>query len=221
MAPTLQRAAWEKGDAYSGLRKGPTALICLWRLAARAPSIQDLEPFKASFNFHRFDEHFGDGRGHAGSKVRRRASREFTGFETSSQRRPASVHQQQLDLAIKADSVPAQNLSVNGSPRPEFPLFVWAPNWYSAPQDRGVPIGASTGTPARDRVPTGSVATAAYTLWHGFVSYKQNLPQRLFEPVCQSSGNASNQWAYSATSHFRPPTAPGKSPCLGEVSNWA
>jgi iron complex outermembrane receptor protein len=66
---------------------------------------------------------------------------------------------------------------------------------------------------AQSRVPAGSLATEAYTLWHGFVSYKQKLPGTTLNWFGKVD-NLSNQWAYSATSILTS-TAPGKSPLPG------
>ena len=66
---------------------------------------------------------------------------------------------------------------------------------------------------AQDRIPAGSVATESYTLWHGFVSYKQKLSGTTLNWFGKLD-NLSNQWAYSATSILTS-TAPGKSPLPG------
>jgi len=134
----------------------------------------------------------------------------FTGFETAAQWRLLQSTSS-LDLALKADAVRAQNLSLN-EPLPRIsPVRLgaklihttgpwradWGFDWYAA----------------QDRVPTGAATTAAYTLWHGFVSYKQKVSGAALNWFAKLD-NASNQWAYSATSILTT-TAPGKSPLPG------
>jgi iron complex outermembrane receptor protein len=57
------------------------------------------------------------------------------------------------------------------------------------------------------------MTTAAYTLWHGFLSYQQKLTGTTLNWFAKVD-NISNQWAYSATSILTS-TAPGKSPLPG------
>jgi iron complex outermembrane receptor protein len=116
-----------------------------------------------------------------------------------------------LDLAVKADAVRAQNLSVN-EPLPRIsPLRLGASLIHASG-----PWSARVGFDwyaAQDRVPARSVATDAYTLWHGFVNYKQKLEGLTLNWFAKLD-NISNQWAYSATSILTS-TAPGKSPLPG------
>ena len=206
--PHVATAAWEKGDAYLGLEKANSIdLSADWQHGHHQFKIT---AFQSQFsNFIGLMSTLEMEEGMPVQKYQGVRAK-FTGFETSSQWRLLQSTSS-LDLAIKADSVRAQNLSVN-EPLPRIsPVRLgaklihttgpwradWGFDWYAA----------------QDRVPTGSVATAAYTLWHGFVSYKQNLPSVSLNWFAKLD-NASNQWAYSATSILTT-TAPGKSPLPG------
>jgi iron complex outermembrane recepter protein len=206
--PHVATAAWEKGDANLGLEKANSIDVSA-----------DWQQGRHQFKIAAFQSQFSNFIGlmssldmEEGMPVQKYQGvrAKFTGFETSAQWRLLQSTSS-LDLAVKADAVRAHNLSIN-EPLPRIsPVRLgaklihttgpwradWGFDWY-APQDR---------------VPTGGAATAAYTLWHGFVSYKQNLPSVSLNWFAKLD-NASNQWAYSATSILTT-TAPGKSPLPG------
>ena len=206
--PHVATAAWEKGNANLGLEKANSIDVSAgWQ--------QGSDQFKITAFQSQFSNFIGlmstleieEGlpvQKYQGVRAK------FTGFETAAQWRLLQATSS-LDLAVKADAVRAQNLSI-GEPLPRIsPLRFgaklihtsgpwradWGFDWYAA----------------QDRVPTGSAATAAYTLWHGFVSYKQALSGASLNWFAKLD-NASNQWAYSATSILTS-TAPGKSPLPG------
>ena len=206
--PHVATAAWEKGDANLGLEKANSIdLSADWQ---QGPHQFKMTAFQSQFaNFiglmsTPLVEEGMPVQSYQGVRAK------FTGFETTAQWRVLQSVST-LDLAFKADAVRAQNLSIN-EPLPRIsPLRLsaklihatgpwradWGFDWYAAQQ----------------RVPTGNVATSAYTLWHGFVSYKQKLPSASLNWFAKLD-NAANQWAYSATSILTT-TAPGKSPLPG------
>lgn len=206
--PHVATAAWEKGDATLGLEKANSIDVTVdWQ--------QGVHQFKITAfqsQFSNFIGLMGTWEMEEGLPVQRYQGvrAKFTGFETSAQWRLLQSNSS-LDLALKADTVRAQNLSVN-EPLPRIsPVRLgaklihttgpwradWGFDWYAA----------------QDRVPAGGVATAAYTLWHGFVSYRQKVSGAALNWFAKLD-NASNQWAYSATSILTT-TAPGKSPLPG------
>jgi iron complex outermembrane receptor protein len=135
---------------------------------------------------------------------------QFSGVEASAQTRLLQTAGT-LDLVLKADAVRASNLT-SGEPLPRIsPVRLGASLLHAAG-----PWTARLGFDwhaAQDRVPTGSMTTESYTLWHGFVSYKQKLSGTTLNWFGKLD-NLSNQWAYSATSILTS-TAPGKSPLPG------
>jgi iron complex outermembrane receptor protein len=116
-----------------------------------------------------------------------------------------------LDLALKADSVRAQNLSTH-EPLPRISPFRWGASLIHNSGPWSARLGFDWHA-AQLRVPVGSVSTAAYTLWHGHLNYKQNVSGTTLNWFARLD-NLSNQWAYSATSILTS-TAPGKSPLPG------
>ncbi len=206
--PHVATAAWEKGDANLGLEKANSIdLTADWQ---QGPHQFKITAFQSQFsNFIGLMSTLEVEDGLPVQKYQGVRAK-FTGFETAAQWRLLQSTSS-LDLALKADAVRAQNLSVN-EPLPRIsPVRLgaklihttgpwradWGFDWYAA----------------QDRVPTGAAATAAYTLWHGFVSYKQKVSGAALNWFAKLD-NASNQWAYSATSILTT-TAPGKSPLPG------
>ena len=206
--PHVATAAWEKGDANLGLEKANSIdLTADWQ---QGPHQFKITAFQSQFsNFIGLMSTLEVEDGLPVQKYQGVRAK-FTGFETAAQWRLLQSTSS-LDLALKADAVRAQNLSVN-EPLPRIsPVRLgaklihttgpwradWGFDWYAA----------------QDSVPTGAAATAAYTLWHGFVSYKQKVSGAALNWFAKLD-NASNQWAYSATSILTT-TAPGKSPLPG------
>ncbi len=134
----------------------------------------------------------------------------FYGMESSGQWRLVQA-ERTLDLALKADAVRAQNLTTGEALPRISPLRVGASLIHAAGPWRGR-FGFDWHA-AQNRVPVGSVATDAYTLWSGSVNYKQKLNASTLNWFARLE-NASNQWAYSASSILTS-TAPGKSPLPG------
>jgi iron complex outermembrane receptor protein len=134
----------------------------------------------------------------------------FSGFEASGQVR-LMQSAGSLDLGLKADLVRAVNQSLN-EPLPRIsPLRMGANLRYA----QG-PLTAHLGLDAyaaQNRVPVGSMVTAAYTLWHGGLGYRQKMELGSLNWFVRVD-NLSNQWAYSASSILTS-TAPGKAPLPG------
>lgn len=206
--PHVATAAWEKGDATLAVEKANSMDVSVdWN---QGPNQFKMTAFQSQFS--NFVGLLGSMDVEAGLPVQKYQGvrAKFNGIETSAQWRlfQAASH---LDLAVKADAVRAQNLSVN-EPLPRIsPLRLGASLIHASG-----PWSARVGFDwyaAQDRVPARSVATDAYTLWHGFVNYKQKLEGLTLNWFAKLD-NISNQWAYSATSILTS-TAPGKSPLPG------
>ena len=135
---------------------------------------------------------------------------QFSGVEASAQTRLLQTAGT-LDLVLKADAVRASNLT-SGEPLPRISPVRLGASLLHASGPWTARFGFDWHA-AQDRVPAGSVATESYTLWHGFVSYKQKLSGTTLNWFGKLD-NLSNQWAYSATSILTS-TAPGKSPLPG------
>jgi iron complex outermembrane receptor protein len=206
--PHVATAAWERGDSSLGLEKANSFdLSADWQ---QGPHQFKMTRFQSYFS--NFIGLMGTSEVEEGLPVQRYQGvrAKFTGIEASAQWRLLQAASR-LDLALKADTVRAQNLSFN-APLPRIsPLRMGA----SLIHESG-PWRARLGFDwhaAQDRVPAGSVATEAYTLWHGAVNYKQKLTDTTLNWFAKVD-NLSNQWAYSATSILTS-TAPGKSPLPG------
>jgi len=116
-----------------------------------------------------------------------------------------------LDLDWRADTVRATNLST-GEPLPRMaPLRVGSTLAY-AQGPWSAKLGADWHA-EQNRVPTGSVATGAYTLLNASLSYRQNLDATVLHWFVRLD-NLTDQLAYSATSILTS-TAFGKSPLPG------
>ena len=134
----------------------------------------------------------------------------FSGVEASAQRRLLQAAST-LDLVLKADAVRASNLTTGESLPRISPVRMGASLLHASG-----PWSARFGFDwhaAQNRVPTANVATESYTLWHGFVNYKQKLSGTTLNWFGKID-NISNQWAYSATSILTT-TAKGQSPLPG------
>jgi iron complex outermembrane receptor protein len=116
-----------------------------------------------------------------------------------------------LDLDWRADTVRATNLST-GEPLPRIaPLRLGSTLAY-AQGPWSAKLGADWHA-AQNRVPTGSVATGAYTLLNASLSYRQSLDATVLHWFVRLD-NITDQLAYSATSILTS-TAFGKSPLPG------
>ena len=134
----------------------------------------------------------------------------FRGLEASGRQR-LWQDTSTLDLDWRADSVRARNDST-GEPLPRIaPLRLGATLAY-AQGPWSAKLGADWHA-AQNRVPTGSAATAAYTLANASVSYRQKLPGLTLDWFARID-NLTDQLAYSATSILTS-TAFGKSPLPG------
>ncbi|MFM7002154.1 MAG: TonB-dependent receptor [Limnohabitans sp.] len=116
-----------------------------------------------------------------------------------------------LDLDWRADTVRATNIST-GEPLPRIaPLRLGATLAYAQGPWSGK-LWADWHA-AQNRVPTGSVATGAYTLLNASLSYRQRLDATVLHWFVRLD-NITDQLAYSATSILTS-TAFGKSPLPG------
>jgi iron complex outermembrane recepter protein len=116
-----------------------------------------------------------------------------------------------LDLDWRADTVRATNLST-GEPLPRMaPLRLGSTLAY-AQGPWSAKLGADWHA-AQNRVPTGSVATGAYTLLNASLSYRQSLDATVLHWFVRLD-NLTDQLAYSASSILTS-TAFGKSPLPG------
>ena len=208
--PHIATAAWERGDSALGLEKsGSVDLGLEWQVGANKAA---LTAFQSRFS--NFIGLLGTGlvdqesglpiQNYQGVRAR------FSGFEASGQVR-LMQSAGSLDLGLKADLVRAVNQSLN-EPLPRIsPLRMGANLRYA----QG-PLTAHLGLDAyaaQNRVPVGSMVTAAYTLWHGGLGYRQKMELGSLNWFVRVD-NLSNQWAYSASSILTS-TAPGKAPLPG------
>ena len=206
--PHIATAAWERGDSNLGLEKANSFDVSA-----------DWQQGPNQFKVTAFQSQFSNFIGLLGSseieedlpvQVYQGVRAQFSGVEASAQTRLLQTAGT-LDLVLKADAVRASNLT-SGEPLPRIsPVRLGASLLHAAG-----PWTARLGFDwhaAQDRVPTGSMTTESYTLWHGFVSYKQKLSGTTLNWFGKLD-NLSNQWAYSATSILTS-TAPGESPLPG------
>ena len=206
--PHIATAAWERGNSNLGLEKANSMDVSA-----------DWQQGPHQFKITAFQSKFSNFIGLLGTseieedlpvQVYKGVRAKFSGFEASAQWRLLQAAST-LDLAVKADAVRAHNLSTN-EPLPRISPFRLGVSLIHATGPWGARLGFDWHA-AQDRVPVGSVATEAYTLWHGFVSYKQKMRGTTLNWFGKVD-NLSNQWAYSATSILTS-TAPGKSPLPG------
>ena len=208
--PHLATHTWEVGNASLRLEKSNSLELGLERRSS-------LHPMKFSVYDSRFANFIGLlGTGqtqgtdalpeyaYAGVRARLR------GWEASGQSR---VWQGTgtLDLHWRADQVLADNLST-GEPLPR--IAPWRAGLsgvyrFDAWQAR---LGFDHAA-AQRRVPTGSEPTAAYTLWHAGLNYRQQVDVGTLNWFARWD-NIGNVLAYSATSILTS-TAPGRAPLPG------
>ncbi|MFY8015487.1 MAG: TonB-dependent receptor [Limnohabitans sp.] len=206
--PHIATAAWERGDSNLGLEKANSFDVSA-----------DWQQGPNQFKVTAFQSKFSNFIGLLGSseieedlpvQVYQGVRAQFSGVEASAQTRLLQTAGT-LDLVLKADAVRASNLT-SGEPLPRISPVRLGASLLHASGPWTARLGFDWHA-AQDRVPAGSVATESYTLWHGFVSYKQKLSGTTLNWFGKLD-NLSNQWAYSATSILTS-TAPGKSPLPG------
>ncbi len=206
--PHIATAAWERGNSHLGLEKANSMdLSALWQ---QGPNQIQVTAFQSRFaNFiglmatHEIEEDLP-------VQIYQGVRAQFSGVEASGQWRLLQGTST-LDLVWKADSVRAQNLNAN-EPLPRIAPLRWGASLIHASGPWSARLGFDWHA-AQNRVPTGSMATEAYTLWHCNVNYKQKVSGASLNWFAKID-NLSNQWAYSATSILTS-TAPGKSPLPG------
>ena len=206
--PHIATAAWERGNSNLGLEKANSFDVSAdWQ---QGPNQFKVTAFQSKFS--KFIGLLGTTEIEEDLPVQvyQGVRAKFSGVEASAQRRLLQAAST-LDLVLKADAVRASNLT-SGEPLPRIsPVRLGASLLHvSGPWTARLGFDWNA---AQDHVPTGSVATASYTLWHGFISYKQKLSGTTLNWFGKLD-NLSNQWAYSATSILTS-TAPNKSPLPG------
>ncbi len=216
--PHLATHTWETGNATLGLERSNSLELGLERRSGP-------HPMKFSVYESRFSNFIGlmatgavkgdaDLPEYAFQGVRAR----LRGWEASGQSRAWTRTGQAvvqgagtLDLHWRVDQVLADNLST-GEPLPRIaPWRVGLSGVYrvDAWQARlGVDHAA-----AQRRVPEGSAATAAYTLWHASLNYRQKAAMGTVNWFARLD-NLGNALAYSATSILTS-TVPGRVPLPG------
>ena len=206
--PHIATAAWERGDSNLGLEKANSFDVSA-----------DWQQGPNQFKVTAFQSKFSNFIGLLGTseveedlpvQVYQGVRAQFSGVEATAQTRLLQAAGT-LDLVLKADAVRASNLT-SGEPLPRISPVRLGASLLHASGPWTARLGFDWHA-AQDRVPTGSMATESYTLWHGFVSYKQKLSGTTLNWFGKLD-NLSNQWAYSATSILTS-TAPGKSPLPG------
>jgi iron complex outermembrane receptor protein len=206
--PHLATHAWEVGNSRLGLEKSNSFDWGLdWK---NGPHRMTVTAFAS-----RFTNYIGlmnTGETEDGLPVQRYegVKARFQGLELNGRQRlwqdPST-----LDLDWRADTVRATNLST-GEPLPRMaPLRVGSTLAY-AEGPWSAKLGADWHA-AQNRVPTGSVATGAYTLLNASLSYRQSLDATVLHWFVRLD-NITDQLAYSATSILTS-TAFGKSPLPG------
>ena len=206
--PHLATHAWEVGNSSLGLEKSNSLDLGLdWK---SGPQRMTVTAFASQFAHYIGLMNTGEMReglpvqGYEGVKAR------FQGLEVNGRQRlwhgPST-----LDLDWRADTVRATNSST-GEPLPRIaPLRLGSTLAY-AQGPWSAKLGADWHA-AQHRVPTGSVATGAYTLVNASVSYRQKLDATVLHWFVRLD-NLTDQLAYSATSILTS-TAFGKSPLPG------
>ena len=206
--PHIATAAWERGDSNLGLEKANSFDVSAdWQLG---PNQFKVTAFQSKFS--KFIGLLGTTEIEEDLPVQvyQGVRAQFSGVEASAQTRLLQTADT-LDLVLKADAVRASNLT-SGEPLPRISPVRLGASLLHASGPWTARLGFDWHA-AQDRIPAGSVATESYTLWHGFVSYKQKLSGTTLNWFGKLD-NLSNQWAYSATSILTS-TAPNKSPLPG------
>lgn len=202
--PHVATAAWETGDPALGLEKSNSLdLGAQWKSGAHR--------FKLNAWHSRFSNFIGlldsgNTLDDLPEQVYRGVRARLWGLEASGNvrlvgaggvLREGMAGGGVLDLKLRADLVRADNLST-GEPLPRIaPARLGATLAYAAG-----PLSAQFGfdhAAAQTRVPTGSRATSAYTLWNAGLNWRQTWPKAELVWFARLD-NLTNQLAYSATS---------------------
>ena len=206
--PHIATAAWERGNSNLGLEKANSFDVSA-----------DWQQGPNQFKVTAFQSKFSNFIGLLGTteieedlpvQVYQGVRAKFSGVEASAQRRLLQAAST-LDLALKADTVRAHNLSTN-EPLPRISPVRLGASLIHASGPWSARFGFDWHA-AQNRVPAGNEITEPYTLWHGFVNYKQKLSGTTLNWFGKID-NISKQWAYSATSILTT-TAKGQSPLPG------
>ena len=206
--PHIATAAWERGDSNLGLEKANSFdLGADWQ---QGPNQFKLTAFQSKFS--NFIGLLGTAEVEENLPVQvyQGVRAKFSGVEASAQRRLLQAAST-LDLVLKADAVRASNLTT-GEPLPRISPVRMGATLLHASGPWSARFGFDWHA-AQNRVPAGNATTESYTLWHGFVNYKQKLSGTTLNWFGKID-NISNQWAYSATSILTT-TAKGQSPLPG------
>ncbi len=206
--PHLATHAWEVGSSQLGLEKSKSLDAGLeWKAG---PNRMGITAFASDFDNFIALLATGQVQGSLAEQTYRGVKASFRGLEANGRQR-LWQNTATLDLEWRADSVRARNDST-GEPLPRIaPLRMGATLAY-AQGPWGAKLGADWHA-AQNRVPTGSVATGAYTLVNASVSYRQKQDGKLFDWFARID-NLTDQLAYSASSILTS-TAFGKSPLPG------
>ena len=116
-----------------------------------------------------------------------------------------------LDLQWRVDQVRARNLG-SGQPMPRIPPLRVGATLVHGQGAWSARLGVEHAA-AQDRVPTGTVATGSYTLWHAGWHYQQRQPVGVLHWSIAVQ-NLSDALAYNAASVLTT-TAPGRAPLPG------
>lgn len=208
--PHLATHAWEQGQSALGLEKARSADVGLdWKAGPNHMTVTAFATQFANFIGLLGSPQMQDNlpvQNYQGVQAR------FTGLEASGRLR-LWQNASTLDLDWRADTVRATN-ETTGEPLPRIaPLRTGATLAYA----QG-PWSAKLGMDwhaAQNRVPTGAVATQAYTLVNASVAYRQKWDATLLTWFARLD-NMTDQLAYSATSILTT-TAFGKSPLPGRA----
>jgi len=208
--PHLATHAWEVGDSALGLEKSRSMDLGLdWKSGHHRMTVTAF-----ASQFANYIGLMNTGETQDGLPVQRYqgVQARFQGLEVNGRQRlwqgPST-----LDLNWRADTVRATN-SFTGEPLPRIaPLRLGSTLAY-AQGPWSAKLGADWHA-AQNRVPTGSVATGAYTLLNASVSYRQRLDTTVLHWFVRLD-NLTDQLAYSATSILTS-TAFGKSPLPGRT----
>jgi len=206
--PHLATHAWEIGSSQLGLEKSKSLDTGLeWK---SGPHRMSVTAFASDFSNYIGLLATGQMQGGLPVQTYQGVSASFRGLEASGRQR-LWQHTSTLDLDWRADSVRATNDST-GEPLPRIaPMRLGATLAY-AQGPWSAKLGADWHA-AQNRMPTGSVATGAYTLVNASVSYRQKQEGRVLDWFARLD-NLTDQLAYSATSILTS-TAFGKSPLPG------
>lgn len=206
--PHLATHAWEEGNSRLGIEKSNSLDLGLdW---ASGPNRWVVTAFAS-----RFANYIG--LMGTGQEVEGLPQQTYQGIKAHFQGLEASGRQRlwqkgtTLDLDWRADTVRATNDST-GEPLPRIAPLRVGGTLVLAQGPWNAKVGADWHA-AQNRVPTGSVATGAYTLVNASLSYRQKLDSAVLHWFARVD-NLSNQLAYSASSILTS-TAFGKAPLPG------